>query len=322
MSRLLRLEKYAWVRTLSSSSTTIQSINLFILKQFKFVPLLYAMLHDIYLDAIKKHESKRAGISESDSTNRKILEKARESWVEYQPVASESILAGIDSSYNRQRFQGFHLYAVDAVCVTKEGSILAKEMDHDIGVKDQSQLEARSMEMETSLARKAADKADLILIDGSMISRFVRASASAVSSLIDLISEHKNIAFISKTSDSREIFERMDSKVGDIYFFNHIGRKAGYSKPYLITDYKEQPVTVVYARLGDYTPLVKLEFHDAVTEDEVQRTLDQLAYGSVSGYPYVLKLAHKTVLVSDNDIERLASIYGLKNEIGARAVLR
>ena len=320
MSHLLRLGTYAWARTFSSG-TIIQSTSLFILKQFKFVLVLYTMLHDIYLDAIKKHESKRAGISESDSTNRKILEKARESWVEYQPVASESILAGIDSSYNRQRFQGFHLYAVDAVCVTKEGSILAKEMDHDIGVKDQSQLEARSMEMETSLARKAADKVDLILIDGSMISRFVRASASAVTSLIDLISEHKNIAFISKTSDSREIFERMGSKVGDIYFFNHIGRKAGYSKPYLITRYKE-PVTVVYARLGDFTPLIKLELHDAVAEQEVETTLDHLAYGSVSGYPYVLKLAHKTVLVSDNDIERLASIYGLKNEIGARAVLR
>ncbi|MGH9922388.1 MAG: DNA double-strand break repair nuclease NurA, partial [Nitrososphaerales archaeon] len=215
----------------------------------------------------------------------------------------------------------FHLYAVDAVCVTKEGTILAKEIDHDIGVKDQSQLETRSMEMETSLARKAADKVDLILIDGSMISRFVRASASAVTSLIDLISEHKNIVFISKTSDSRAIFERMDSKVGDIYFFNHIGKKAGYSKPYPITRYKE-PVTVVYARLGDFTPLIKLEFHDEVTEQEVEAMLDQLAYGSVSGYPYVLKLAHKTVLVSDNDIERLASIYGLKNEIGARAVLR
>ena len=279
------------------------------------------MLHDIYLDAIKKHESKRAGISESDSTNRKILQKASESWVEYQPTASKSVLAGIDSSYNTQRFQGFHLYAIDAVCVTKEGNILAKEIDHDIGVRDQSQLEARSMEMETSIAGKSAKYADIILIDGSMISRFVRVSASAVTSMIDLIIEHKNIVFISKTSDSREIFERMDSKVGDIYFFNHISRKAGYSKPYLITHYKE-PITIVYARLGDFTPLIKLEFHDDIAGKEVQGTLDQLAYGSVSGYPYVLKLAHNTALVSDNDMERLASIYGLKNEIGAREVLQ
>ena len=279
------------------------------------------MLHDVYLDAIKNRESKITGISDSDSKNKKILERARELWVEYQPRAGKSVLAGIDSSYNRQQFQGFHLYVIDAVCVTKEGSILAKEFIHDIGVMDQSQLEAKSMEMETSIAGKAANNADLILIDGSMISRFVNPNASAVRSVMDLIREHRNIVFISKTSDSREIFERMGSRVGDIYFFNHISTKAGYSRPYPVTHYKE-PVTVVYARLSDYTPLIKLELPGEVEEQEVKRTLDKLAYGSVSGYPYVLKLAHNTALVSDNDIERLASIYGLKNEIGAREVLR
>ncbi len=279
------------------------------------------MLHDIYLDAIKNHEEKIAGISESDSKNRRILERARQSWVDCKPEASEGILAGVDSSYNRRQFQGFHLYVIDAVCVAKEGTILAKEFVHDIGVMDQSQLEARSMEMETSVAGKAANNTDLILIDGSMISRFVSASGSAVRSAIDLVKEHRNVVFISKTSDSREMFEHMGSKVGDIYFFNHISRKAGYSKPYPVTRYKE-PVTVVYARLSDYTPLIKLEFPREIAEQEVKRTLDRLVYGSVSGYPYVLKLAHNTALVSDNDIERLASIYGLKNEIGAREVLR
>jgi len=279
------------------------------------------MLHDVYLDAIKNRESKITGISDSDSKNKKILKKAKDSWVEYQPNAGKSVLAGVDSSYNRQQFQGFHLYVIDAVCVTKEGSIIAKEFVHDIGVMDQNQLEAKSMEMETSIAGKAANNADLILIDGSMISRFVNPSASAVRSVTDLIKKHRNIVFISKTSDSREIFERMGSRVGDIYFFNHISSKAGYSRPYPVTHYKE-PVTVVYARLSDFTPLIKLELPGEVEGQEVKRTLDQLAYDSVSGYPYVLKLAHSTALVSDNDIERLASIYGLKNEIGAREVLR
>lgn len=279
------------------------------------------MLHDIYLDAIKNRESKIAGISDNDSKNRKILESARESWVERQPETSKCVLAGVDSSYNKQQFQGFHLYVIDAVCVAKEGNILAKEFVHNIGVLDQSQLESRSMEMETNVAGEAANNTDLILIDGSMISRFVSASGSAVRSAIDLIKEHRNVVFISKTSDSRKMFEHMGSKVGDIYFFNHISRKAGYSKPYPVTRYKE-PVTVVYARLSDYTPLIKLEFSGEIDGQEVKRTLGQLAYGSVSGYPYVLKLAHKTALVSDNDIERLASIYGLKNEISAREVLR
>lgn len=279
------------------------------------------MLHDVYLDAVKNRESKIEGILDSNSKNKKILERARELWVEYQAEASKSVVVGVDSSYNRQQYQGFHLYVIDAVCVDKEGKILAKEFIHDIGVIDQSQLEARSMEMETIMAGKVASNADLILIDGSMISRFVSANSSAMKSLTDLIKEHSNIVFISKTSDSREIFDRMDSKVGDIYFFNHISSKAGYSKPYPVTHYKE-PVTVIYARLSDFTPLIKLELPGEVAGQEVKRTVDQLAYGSVSGYPYVLKLAHNTALVSDNDIERLASIYGLKNEIGAREVLR
>jgi len=280
------------------------------------------MLHDIYLDAIKNRESKITGISDSDSRNRKILERARESWVEYQPAASKCILAGVDSSYNRQQFQGFHLYVIDAVCVTKEGDILAKDFVQNIGVLDQSQLEARSMEMETDIAAKAANDADLILIDGSLIARFVVGIGSAIKSAVDLTKEHSNIVFISKTSDSREIFEGMGSRVGDIYYFNHIGKKVGYSRPYAVTRYKKKLVTVVFARLSDFTPLIKLEFPGEIAEQEVKRILDQLAYGSVSGYPYVLKLAHNTALVRDNDIERLASIYGLKNEIGAREVLR
>lgn len=63
------------------------------------------MLHDVYLDAIKNRESKITGISDSDSRNKKILEKAKESWVEYQPRAGRSVLAGVDSSYNKQQFQ-------------------------------------------------------------------------------------------------------------------------------------------------------------------------------------------------------------------------
>jgi NurA-like 5'-3' nuclease len=279
------------------------------------------MLHEVYLDAIRRHESKRTRISESDFNNKKILEKARELWVEYKPVETESVLAGVDSSYNRQQFQGFHLYAIDAVCVTKEGNILSKEIDHDIGVIDQNLLEVRSMEMETSVAGKAAFKADMVLLDGSMISRFVAANPPAVKSVIDLVEEHENIVFISKTSDSKRIFEHMDSKVGDIYFFNHISTKTGFSKPYNDKNYKK-PVTIVYARLSDFTPLIKLELPGEIAEQEVKGTIDRLAYGSVSGYPYVLKLAHNTVLVHDTDIERLASIYGLKNEVGAREILR
>ncbi|MGH9910687.1 MAG: DNA double-strand break repair nuclease NurA, partial [Nitrososphaerales archaeon] len=133
------------------------------------------------------------------------------------------------------------------------------------------------------------------------------------------------IVFVSKTSDSREIFEGMNSKVGDIYYFNRVSSKAGYSKPHHVTRYEEKyrkSVMVVFARLSDYTPLIKLEFPGEADETDVKRTIAQIAFGSVSGYPYVLKIAHNTAIITDDDIERLVSIYGLKNEIGAREVLR
>lgn len=279
------------------------------------------MLPDVYLYAIRNKDKELSSISENNSKNRSILLTAKGMWIDYQPVSKSCVIAGVDSSYNMQHFQGFHLYVIDAACVTKEGNILAKEFIHKIGVLDRNQLEAKSLEIETNIAYKANNNVNLILVDGSLISRFVSVYPSVVKSVMDLIKEYRNIVFISKTSDSREIFKHMNSKVGDIYFFNHISSKAGYSKPHIITRYKES-ITVVYARLSDFTPLIKLEFPREITQQKVKGILDQLAYDSVSGYPYVLKLAHNTVVVSDNDIERLAGIYGLKNEFGAREVLR
>lgn len=281
------------------------------------------MLHDIYLDAIRNRESRIADIS--TSLNKDIHEKARELWREYVPKSSECVLSGIDSSYNMHNFQGFHLYAIDAACVRSNGDIVAKKYESKIRAIDKRELEAKSMRMETEVAMEAAPTADLVLIDGSMLARFVLGSGTAIKSVIDLTNEYSNIVFVSKTSDSREIFKDMRSKVGDIYYFNRVSSKAGYSKPHHVPHSEEKrrkSVTVVFARLSDYTPLIKLEFPGEVDESDVKKIIAQIAFGSVSGYPYVLKIAHNTAIITDDDIERLVSIYGLKNEIGAREVLR
>ncbi|MFQ5940347.1 MAG: DNA double-strand break repair nuclease NurA [Nitrososphaerales archaeon] len=272
------------------------------------------MLHDIYLDAIKNRKEKLASVSMN--LNKTILESAQEMWREYRPLSKECTLLGVDSSYNKKPFQGFHLYVIDAVCVRGDGNIVAKKYESGIRVIDQRQLEVKSMQMEAEAAAEAADTSDLALIDGSMISRFVLGSGSAIKSAVDLTNEHSNIIFISKTSDSREIFDHMNSKVSN---------KPGYSKPHYVTRYRDKfrkRVTVVFARLADYTPLVKLEFPQEVDESAVKRILDHIAFGSISGYPYVLKVAHNAAVITDDDIQRLVSIYGLKNEIGAREVLR
>jgi hypothetical protein len=281
------------------------------------------MLHDIYLDAIRNREEKIAGIS--TNLNRIVIQKAHELWIDYEPIPKESTLLGVDSSYNGHNFQGFHLYAIDAVCTKVNGDIVSKRYESKVRAIDRRQLEAKSMRMEAEVAMEAGDNADLVLIDGSMMARFVLGSISAIKSVVDLTDQHSNIVFVSKTSDSIEIFKNVNSKVGDIYYFNRVGSKAGYSKPHRVTRYEGKYgkcVTIVFARLSDYTPILKLEFPNEVTETYVERVLDQMAFGGVSGYPYVLKVAHNTAVITDNDIERLVSIYGLKNEIGAREVLR
>ncbi|MEM2760798.1 MAG: DNA double-strand break repair nuclease NurA, partial [Nitrososphaerales archaeon] len=219
------------------------------------------MLHDIYLDAIRNRESKIADLSES--FNKQILAKAHELWRKYEPIPKETVTVGVDSSYNKHHFQGFHLYVIDAVCTSIDGNIVSKRFENKIGVIEQSQLEAKSMQMEAEVAGEAADTSDLVLIDGSMLARFVLGSTSTIKSAIDLVDRHSNIVFVSKSSDTREIFGGMDSRVGDIYYFNRVSSKGGYSKPYCVTRYEEKygkRVTVVFVRLSDYTPLLKLEF--------------------------------------------------------------
>ena len=74
--------------------------------------------------------------------------------------------------------------------------------------------------------------------------------------------------------------------------------------------------------MSDYTPLIKLEFLGKNhSENEIKVVLDKLYKNSVGGYPYALKLAHNSCKISNSDLAKLVSLYGLKTEIGSREVL-
>jgi NurA-like 5'-3' nuclease len=49
--------------------------------------------------------------------------------------------------------------------------------------------------------------------------------------------------------------------------------------------------------------------------------LDKLYKNSVGGYPYALKLAHNNCKISNSDLAKLVTLYGISNEVGAREVL-
>lgn len=274
------------------------------------------MLKEVFLDALRDKDVKISKIK--DSNFQRILAEASSRWISYEPVPEICKSVGIDSSWNRRPFQGLHLYVVDAVAVTSTNEILAMEWEEDIVGSARSELlESRAMTMEASLAQNSTGKADSICIDGSLVSRLMKSRPEAA---LEIAKKCGACIFISKTSESRLQFGQIGSKAGDIYYYGHICKNAGFSVP-LETRFCHARLFEVYARLRDHTPIIRIEIMNNASEQEVKSMLNKLRYHSVAGYPYCLKLAHNTCKITNEDIDRLASIYGLQNEQGARDVL-
>jgi hypothetical protein len=274
------------------------------------------LLKEVFLGALRNKDVKISKVK--DSNFYKIVEEASSRWISYEfmPEICESV--GIDSSWNKRAFQGLQLYVIDAVAVTSTNRILASDWEQDIAGSARSELlESRAMVMEASVAQKVACKVDTICIDGSLVSRLTKSRPEAASEIVKRCS---SCIFISKTSESRLQFSRMGSKAGDIYYYSHASKKAGFSLP-VETQFCHAPLFEVYARLRDHTPVIRIEIMSRTSEQEVKSILNKLRYHSVSGYPYCLKLAHNTCKISNEDIDRLASIFGLQNEQGARDAL-
>lgn len=274
------------------------------------------MLNQVFIDALKNRDAKISKVKDSNFST--ILSEASSRWVPYDPSPEKCESAGVDSSWNKHAFQGLYLYAVDAVAVTSANKILAAEWDHDItGSARADFLELRAMSMEASVARKAAGKTDIVCIDGSLLSRLIKETPEAAS---EMVKKCGSCIFISKSSESRLQFGSMGSRAGDIYYYGHAGKSAGFSVP-LETQFCHGPLFEVYARLRDHTPMIRIEILGVASKQEITKILNKLRYHSVAGYPHCLKLAHNICKISNEDIDRLASMFSLQHEQGARDAL-
>jgi hypothetical protein len=286
------------------------------------------VFNEIVLDAIRNRESKLARLK--DANHDSIIVEAKSRWMAYEPVLQDCVSAGVDSSWNKRSLQGFDLYAIAAVAVTSTNEILAKEWENDLGGGGSAraeQLESKAMEMESLVAQKAqsSGRADIVCIDGSLVSRLVRSTPD---SALKTARKYGDAIFISKTSDSRSQFGAMGARAGDIYYYRHATLQAGFSMPEEVQS-RGGPVHEIYVRLRDGMPILRVEMVKqnnnnnsfVASEQEIKNLMNHLRYHSVSGYPYCLKLAHKNCKISNEDIDRLASIYSLQNEQGARDAL-
>ncbi|RLE60678.1 MAG: hypothetical protein DRJ35_02575 [Thermoprotei archaeon] len=70
------------------------------------------------------------------------------------------------------------------------------------------------------------------------------------------------------------------------------------------------PIFVYYARLDEKGPVLRVEA-PYISEKEIKEYLALMSSISAGGYPYVLRVAHRDVIVRNNDVKALAGMLGL-----------
>ena len=277
------------------------------------------MLNTVYKDAIINRD-KMLSILKGPKFEQ-ILQKARSNWVEFTPTKEEVVTAGIDSSFNNTKFQGIELWATTAVSIKSDGEILVDLHKSGLGSADDISSVASKMEIEA--CEKTVEQVDLVLMDGSLHSQLMTRQANLGSSIVRIMKKKDNVIFIAKTSNTKKQFENFGSLAGDIFYYNHVTNKPGFSKIFVEKRYgADKIISSTFVRLSDSTPIIKLEFlGDHHDENEIKSVMNRLYKTSVGGYPHALKLAHNNCKISDKELGKMVSLLGLSNEIGSREVL-
>jgi len=277
------------------------------------------MLNSVLKDAIKKRDETLSILK--GPKFEQIVKEAKSNWIDYSHTKQDVVAAGIDSSFNSTKFQGAELWAVTAVSVKSDGEILVDLHEH--GLDSNPELASLASRMEIDACQESVDKADLVLMDGSLYSQFLTRQKPLANSLVNTITKKNNVIFISKTSNTKKQFENLGAIAGDIFYYNHATVSPGFSKIYEDTKFgNDMTISSVFARLAESLPLIKIELlGSGYTDNDFKLILNKILNNSIGGYPYALKLAHNNCKISGKDLAKLASIHGLSNEIGSREVL-
>lgn len=114
--------------------------------------------------------------------------------------------------------------------------------------------------------------------------------------------------------------------IPDMAVLEEVTSGAGYSTPrdrmikmhYPIYDhfFRSLVFTSFYARLEKGKGMLMIELPREVGEEEIRELLPRLRHLSVDGYPYLLRKAHRRVVISSREVERLAAALGIGEKTG------
>ncbi len=260
------------------------------------------------------------------------LNRAREGWRVYEPKPERAKVLGVDSGWNYRLYPGFYVYAIKAAAVDESMNLYhpVAEMDmfsedpYQAGLTPDNFLKYQAEMREHDIAYKVLNEADLILVDGSLIARLMDVSKRSSTSLQTeytayvrpLIGNNK-LAFVSKYSQDKSLFYGV---LGDVYYINHATTEIGYTIPHVV-ERNNIKFSVFYVRLSEDSNTLHVEVPAIVDEDYVRGFINMLQETSIKGYPYVLRVAHKTTSVTDHLMDSLCKTAGLTGWIEAREVL-
>jgi hypothetical protein len=114
--------------------------------------------------------------------------------------------------------------------------------------------------------------------------------------------------------------------IPDQAIFDEVTHDAGYSRPEQDFVSKKFPVydeffrslvfTLSHIRLEDKKGVLLLEVPREIGENEMVKVMEKIRSVSVEGYPYLLKRAHKDVVITKSDMERIVSGLGIISKTG------
>ncbi|GBE56959.1 MAG TPA: DNA double-strand break repair nuclease NurA [Euryarchaeota archaeon] len=124
---------------------------------------------------------------------------------------------------------------------------------------------------------------------------------------------------------------RLGIGVPDLAVFDEATSQAGYSDPETDVVTRRFPVydelfrslvfTISNIRLEDGKDVYMLEVPREIDKSQLIELLEKISYTSVDGYPYLLKKAHKDVVIRNSDMDRIAGGLGIIEKTG-REVLK
>ena len=135
----------------------------------------------------------------------------------------------------------------------------------------------------------------------------------------ELLNHKEKIIAVSKTSTSNDIFH---ANVPDMAIFDRLTQGEGHSKPYYKkvdsevkrdfpignTFFRDLWFTIFFVRLEKNCNILKIELPYYAVEEDIQNIIGILKSNSTDGYPYLLKKAHKDVVIRHKDMESLSNI--------------